>query len=72
MATKNKNLSNYNSNDIVHSEGMKFAIIVSEWNSHITEKLYKGSYETLLKFGVHEKDIVRINVPGSFELIFGA
>jgi len=72
MATKNNNLSLFNPEDVPNSEGMRIAIIVSEWNSHITENLFLGAEETLLSSGVKQTDIVRIDVPGSFELIFGA
>lgn len=51
---------------------MRFAIVVSEWNTEVTEALYNGALETLLKFGANENDIVRRNVPGSFELTLGA
>ena len=71
MAT-NFNLSNYNEEDIPNCVGMRFAIIVSEWNSDITEKLYEGAKEILIKFGDNQVEIIRIDVPGSFELIFGA
>ena len=71
MAT-NFNLSNYNEEDIPNCVGMRFAIIVSEWNSDITEKLYEGAKEILIKFGDNQVEVIRIDVPGSFELIFGA
>ena len=72
MATINNNLSSYNLEEIPNSEGMRFAIIVSEWNNLITENLFKGAEETLISCGVKENDIVRVDVPGSFELIYGA
>lgn len=72
MATTNNNLSEYNLEDIPNSEGMRFAIIVSEWNEHITNNLYNGAEQALLDCGVKQNDIVRIDVPGSFELVFGA
>ena len=51
---------------------MRFAIVVSEWNTEITEALYSGARDTFLKFGASEDDIVRRDVPGSFELTLGA
>ena len=72
MATTNNNLSDYNMEEVPSSEGMRFAIIVSEWNNHITENLYIGAEKTLIKLGTKQNDIVRIDVPGSFELVFGA
>ena len=72
MATINNNLSDYNLEEIPNSEGLRFAVIVSEWNNHITDSLFKGAEEALLNCGVKEIDIVRIDVPGSFELVYGA
>jgi 6,7-dimethyl-8-ribityllumazine synthase len=54
------------------SKGMRFGIIVSEWNNEITESLFKGARQTLLDAGVSEEHIFRRNVPGSFELPLGA
>ncbi|MES2388338.1 MAG: 6,7-dimethyl-8-ribityllumazine synthase [Bacteroidota bacterium] len=47
-------------------------IVVSEWNSEITDALFKGAYDSLLKSGVKEENIVISTVPGSYELCFGA
>ncbi len=49
-----------------------FAIVVAEWNEEITEALFLGAYEALLKLGVKKNNIVRKNVPGSFELPLAA
>ncbi len=50
----------------------KIAIVVAQWNEDVTESLYHGSYQALLKLGVKRKNIIRKNVPGSFELSLGA
>jgi 6,7-dimethyl-8-ribityllumazine synthase len=50
----------------------RFAIVVAEWNEEITEPLFQGAQEALLKLGVKKKDIIRKNVPGSFELPLAA
>lgn len=50
----------------------KFGIVVSEWNDQVTESLFTGAVETLLKHGVKKENIFRKNVPGSFELTLGA
>ena len=47
-------------------------IVVSEWNSPITNSLLKGAVETLISAGVEEEDIIIEYVPGSVELTFGA
>lgn len=46
----------------------KFAIIVSKFNSFITEKLLEGSLQTLKANGVNENNIDVIKVPGAFEI----
>ncbi|WP_047245848.1 6,7-dimethyl-8-ribityllumazine synthase [Maribacter thermophilus] len=71
MATKNKNLSDYDKATVPNAKDLRFGIVVSEWNSNITEGLYKGAEETLLDCGAQSSNIVRWNVPGSFELTFG-
>jgi 6,7-dimethyl-8-ribityllumazine synthase len=50
----------------------RFAIIVAEWNEEITGALYQGAYENLIASGVKSKNIIRKNVPGTFELTLGA
>ena len=49
-----------------------FAIVVSEWNEEVTEALYEGAVASLIRNGVKEENIVRKNVPGTFELSLGA
>jgi len=50
----------------------KFTIVVAEWNKEITEPLFQGAYEALLKLGARKSNIIRKNVPGSFELPLAA
>ncbi|WP_406684756.1 6,7-dimethyl-8-ribityllumazine synthase [Seonamhaeicola sp. MEBiC1930] len=71
MATENKNLSEYDKTTIPNASTFRFGIVVSEWNDIITEGLYKGAYDTLVDNGVLPDNIIRWNVPGSFELIYG-
>ena len=66
------NLSDYDSNTIPDSEDLKVGIVVSKWNSDITESLYDGAYNTLIECSVSKNNIKRIDVPGSFELIYGS
>ena len=67
-----KNLSHFDKSSIPNASGLRFGIVVSEWNKEITEGLYKGAHQTLIDHGVDPEDILRMNVPGSFELTFGA
>jgi 6,7-dimethyl-8-ribityllumazine synthase len=50
----------------------KFAIVVADWNEDVTEPLFEGAYHALIKMGVKKSNIVRKNVPGSFELPLAA
>ena len=72
MATTNNNLSNFNKLSLPDSSSMKIGIVVSKWNNKITDGLYNGAFNTLVDSGVLKNNIKKIEVPGSFELIFGA
>ena len=72
MATKNTNLSHFSKEEVSNAKGLRFGIVVSEWNGSITERLYKGAYNTLIECGATPSDIKRMDVPGSYELVFGA
>ena len=71
MATANKNLSNYDKATIPNAKDFRFGIVVSEWNSEITQGLFQGAFDAILDCGGVKENIVRWNVPGSFELIYG-
>ena len=72
MTKKNTNLSHFNKEEVPNAKGLTFGIVVSEWNGNITEGLYNGTIDALIECGANADDIVRYNVPGSYELIFGA
>jgi 6,7-dimethyl-8-ribityllumazine synthase len=72
MATKNKNLSAYEPDQIPSAKKMIFGIVVSDWNSEITHALLDGAYKTLILHGAKEDNILVKHVPGSFELTLGA
>lgn len=69
MATKN--LSDYDIQSVPSAKGMKFGIVVSEWNYEITGSLAQGAVDTLKRHGAGDNDITIKHVPGSFELTFG-
>ncbi|RUM51037.1 MAG: 6,7-dimethyl-8-ribityllumazine synthase [Hydrogenothermus sp.] len=50
------------------AKGFKFAIIVSRFNSLITEKLLEGAIDCIVRHNGDEKNITVIRVPGSFEI----
>ena len=72
MATANNNLSKYDLSRVPDGKNSRIALVVSEWNKEITEALFQGAKNTLIDHNVLNKNIVRIDVPGSFELIYGA
>ncbi len=72
MATENKNLSHYDRSALPDARSLRFGIVVSEWNSTITEALYQGAYTALTDCGAIPENIIRWNVPGSFELVYGS
>jgi len=72
MATVNKNLSTYDKATIPNAKDFRFGIVVSEWNENITEGLCEGAITALTENGVVKDNIIRWNVPGSYELVYGA
>ena len=52
----------------LNSHGMQFAIVVSRWNSFITERLLQGALDALRRTGCRNEDINVVRVPGSFEI----
>ena len=70
MATAGKNLSELDLN--LKGRGYKIALVVAEWNSEITTALKEGAIKALVEAGVWKRDILSVEVPGSFELAFGA
>ncbi|MTI86717.1 MAG: 6,7-dimethyl-8-ribityllumazine synthase [Balneolaceae bacterium] len=49
-------------------EQAKVGIVVSRWNSMITEKMLEGALQALKGKGVAEADIMVIRCPGSYEI----
>ena len=49
-------------------EGLKFALVVSRFNSFVTERLLDGALDSLTRRGVKEGDITVVRVPGSWEI----
>lgn len=72
MATAFHNLSEYETASLAGIQRKRFGIVVSEWNPHITGALLEGAIDTLKKEGALDENIFVKQVPGSFELIYGA
>ena len=67
MNQQNKNTNHFK--EFENIENLKFAIVTSEWNFKITDRLTNGLEKELKKNGVLSKNIDKYSVPGSFELI---
>src|ERR1700676_1897592 len=52
--------------------GLRFALVVSRFNSFITERLLDGALDALEAAGAPEEDIEVVRVPGSFEIPLAA
>lgn len=72
MATHLKGLSDFSHIEIPCAESFKFGIVVSQWNAEVTGALFDGAYTALIKNGALPQNIVKVPVPGSFELTSGA
>jgi 6,7-dimethyl-8-ribityllumazine synthase len=72
MSSAHKNLSIFKTENLPDISWKKFVVIVAEWNVDITEPLAQGAIDTLLKYGAKETNILKVYVPGSFELSYGS
>jgi len=50
------------------AKGLRLGIVVSRFNSFITERLLGGALDALARAGADEKKIEIVRVPGSFEI----
>jgi 6,7-dimethyl-8-ribityllumazine synthase len=48
--------------------GMRAALVVSRFNSFITERLVEGAIDAIVRHGGKDGDITVIRVPGAFEI----
>lgn len=56
----------------LNAQSKRFAIIVSRFNSFISEQLLQGANDCLLRHGVSATDITVVRVPGSYEIPLAA
>jgi 6,7-dimethyl-8-ribityllumazine synthase len=52
----------------LQAEGKRFAMVVSRFNSFITERLLDGALLAVRQAGVSENDVTVVRVPGAFEI----
>ncbi|WP_306643482.1 6,7-dimethyl-8-ribityllumazine synthase [Sanyastnella coralliicola] len=68
MATVEKNLSDYDKNQLPDASAMRIGIVVSEWNHEITSSLAKGAEDVIREAGIRDENLIVVDVPGTFEL----
>jgi 6,7-dimethyl-8-ribityllumazine synthase len=66
MASEGK--QNQNKIKLPRAAMNRIAIVSSAWNSEITAELVSACERTLLQYGVKKRNLLKIEVPGSFEL----
>ena len=52
----------------LEAKGLKIGVIVSRFNSFLTEQLVKGALDAFVRLGGDEKDITLVRVPGAYEI----
>jgi 6,7-dimethyl-8-ribityllumazine synthase len=52
--------------------GLRFGVVISRFNSFITDRLLQGATDVLARSGAAAKDVDVMHVPGSFELPLAA
>jgi 6,7-dimethyl-8-ribityllumazine synthase len=70
MATRSQNSKHLLIDTLPIAAGLRFALIVSKWNSEITDNLFEGAHQILQQ--QQAKQIDRFDVPGSFELVYAS
>ncbi len=54
------------------AKGLKFGIVVSRFNSFISDRLLEGAMDALHRSGAAEEDCSVVRVPGAFEIPLAA
>ena len=54
------------------AKGLKVGVVVSRFNSFLTEQLVKGAVDAFVRLGGDEKNLVLVRVPGAYELPLAA
>ncbi len=56
----------------LNASGLRFAVVVSRFNSLVAERLLEGALDCLLRHGALQEDITVVRVPGAWELPLAA
>ena len=54
------------------AKGLRFGIVVSRFNSFISERLLEGAMDALRRSGAEDQDCSVVRVPGAFEIPLAA
>ena len=54
------------------AKGLKFGIVLSRFNSFISDRLLEGALDALRRSGADEEDCCVVRVPGAFEIPLAA
>jgi 6,7-dimethyl-8-ribityllumazine synthase len=54
------------------AKGLKIGIVISRYNSFITQRLLEGAEDALRRHGMDPEDLTVLYVPGSFEIPLAA
>lgn len=52
----------------LNARSMRIGVVVSRWNSFITDRLLQGALDALRRSGCRQEDIAVVRVPGAFEI----
>jgi len=52
----------------LNAKGLKVALVVSRFNSFLTEQLVKGATDAFVRLGGDEKNLMLVRVPGAYEI----
>ena len=55
-------------NGALNAKGMRAALVVSRFNSFLTEQLVKGAVDAFVRLGGDEGDLTVVRVPGAYEI----
>ncbi len=55
-------------NGTLEAKGLKIGIVVSRFNSFLTEQLLKGAVDAFVRMGGDEKNLTLVRVPGAYEI----
>jgi 6,7-dimethyl-8-ribityllumazine synthase len=55
-------------NGALNAKGLKIGIVVSRFNSFLTEQLVKGAVDAFVRLGGDESGLTLVRVPGAYEI----